>query len=428
MISTVVQVHGLPPAEIALLLRELAEIGVGLPPVLAEAAAQAAHRSPLGRPEPARTEPRTGVRLLRGDEELDTSEISLAHLGLGPIGPAVPVPAMHHDRGATAVEPSRPEPDDTDDDPDEDPPALDILAVYRSQAARYPLLTATEEGLLARQIEAGVLAQERMVCSELSSSERHDLRELVDQGRKAFAIFLRANLRLVVSIAWKYQGRGLGLLDLVQEGNLGLIRAVQKFDHQQETKFSTYATWWIRQAMTRAIADQSRTIRYPVHVVENLDKALGAVRRLEQDGRPVTTTAVAAESGMPVADVEILLHGLPSTVPFDVVLDELGEEEVHGLADRYHHDHTPNLWGLTPDDIRSAFAECSGRETLVLVRRFGFHGSEPQTLEAIGNELRLTRERIRQIESKALKKLVHRLRELRCIPGSEDGRHSGTGS
>jgi RNA polymerase primary sigma factor len=236
--------------------------------------------------------------------------------------------------------------------------------------------------VLARQIEAGVLAQEALERSRPSARQR-DLRELVGAGERAYQAFLVANLRLVATVAASYRGRGLDYLDLVQEGNLGLIRAVQKFDFRQGYKFSTYATWWIRQAITRALADQSRTIRYPAHVVEKLGPDPEAPRRA----------------------------GLPTTVPLELALTELGEERLHDAVDRYLGDAEPALFGYEPDEVRGALDVLSGRERTIMCRRAGFDGP-PATLDEIGRDFGVTRERIRQIEAKARSKVRGYLRDL----------------
>ena len=394
-ISAVVQEHRLTRAEVAELLDELERAGTSLPAALAGRASPSPGSPTRSAPVVTIPARRFGPDPLRGDEVLDTSRISLADLGLQ-IVPAARTPlAVVHDEPRSSAE-RRPsgngarvktdEPfvwDEDDPEPPQPPPALDILGLYRRQIGRTELLTADAEVRLARQIEAGILAQEALDQPELSAQEQRDLRALLSAGEQAYAAFLSANLRLVVTIATSYLGRRLDFLDLIQEGNLGLIRAVQKFDFRQGYKFSTYATWWIRQAITRALADQARTIRYPVHVVEKLGTDPDAPQR----------------------------SGLPTTVPLDVALAELGEEQLNDVGGRYRGDAEPALLGYDADDVRRALATVSGRELAILRGRAGFDGS-PATLDEIGKDFGVTRERIRQIESKARDKVEAVLRRL----------------
>jgi RNA polymerase sigma factor (sigma-70 family) len=405
-LAAAVQEFGLSDEEVGYLLAELSRLGLGVPAELA-GLARSAPDVPAQRRRPV-----PDLLPLHGDEVVDTSEISLADLGLLAEPPLpTPIPA----RAAPPAIPAPPAAVDEWIDDDEpapvEPPALDIVQLYRKQAARPRLLDAAEEVELACRIEAGVLAQEQLDTAKPTPTLRRQLHQLVAAGRTAFDTFVSANLRLVVSIAQGYQGRGLDLLDLVQEGNLGLIRAVQKFDFMQGTKFSTYASWWIRQAISRAIADQARTIRYPVHVVEKLDK----VRRIADGLGDMPLEAVAEAAGLPEDEVRTLLVELPRTVALEQVLEALGEEQAEALARRFDAsgDTEPTLpHGLEPDDVHAALLVCSERERRVLALRFGMVG-DPLTLDQIGQEFGVTRERIRQIESIALKKVravLHRMR------------------
>jgi RNA polymerase sigma factor (sigma-70 family) len=395
-VAAVVQAHRLSGDDLRTLLAELRGGGIDLPASLGEAP------TPPTTPPPTLTEvipsPRPEREPLRGDEVLDLSRISLADLGIAPT-PSPPTAA----------------PDQAEelrwDEDDQEPPALNLVALYRAQIAATPLLSAEEEVRLAQVIEAGLLAEERLERSRQPPHVIRELRALVVAGCRAYERFLRANLRLVVSIAAMYQGRGLELLDLVQEGNLGLIRAVQKFDYRQGNKFSTYASWWIKQSIGRALADKCRTIRYPVHVVERLVKVEAAAARLIEAGQDASCEAVSGITGFPEDEVEELL-GLPRTTPLDHAAAALGTARLHDLIDRYADHHAdPELLGYDSDDVHRALALLSEREAYILRRRAGFDG-EPATLDEIGRSLGVTRERIRQIESKARPRLVARLREI----------------
>lgn len=399
-VAVVVQAHGLSGDDLRTLLAELRAGGIDLPASLAEAPTPSEARASA--PRPALTEvipsPRPGQEPLRGDEVLDLSRISLADLGIAP-RPSPPVPPPDQ-----AEEPGW-------DEDDEEPPALNLVALYRAQIAATPLLSAEEEVRLAQAIEAGLLAEEQLERSQRPPHAVRELRTLVVAGRRAYNSFLRANLRLVVSIAAMYQGRGLELLDLVQEGNLGLIRAVQKFDFRQGNKFSTYATWWIKQSIGRALADKCRTIRFPVHVVERLVKVEAAAAWLTEAGRGASREALSEITGFPEDEVDALL-GLPRTTPLDHAAAVLGGSRLHDLIDRYAEPHPePELLGYDADDVHRALALLSEREAYILRRRAGFHG-EPATLDEIGRSLGVTRERIRQIESKARPKLATRLDQI----------------
>lgn len=243
-------------------------------------------------------------------------------------------------------------------------------------------------------------------ANSLTPAEKRDLWTLVIQGRRATTDFVEANLRLVVSIAVRHTGRGLPFLDLVQEGNLGLVRAVQKFDHTKGYKFSTYATWWIRQGITRALADQSRVIRLPVHVVEDMHRVEGARREADREGRTSTTTGLSKSVGLSPDKIEELDAHRRATLSLDWLLDETWVDDIID-------EHAPDPQELTDDlllreQIASVTDTLSEREAGVIEMRMGLRGSgEPMTLEDIGKVYGLTRERIRQIESKVMSKLRH---------------------
>ncbi len=268
----------------------------------------------------------------------------------------------------------------------------DTVRMYLREIGRFPLLTGEEEVVLAKRIKAG---------------ERAAKHKLVN-----------SNLRLVVSIAKKYTGRGMLFLDLVQEGNLGLIRAVEKFDHRKGYKFSTYATWWIRQAITRAIADQARTIRIPVHMVETINRLRKTSRQLlQQLGRKPTEGEIARRSKISVEKVREIIK--ISQVPLSLEMP-VGDEESSRLGDFVEDAGVvaPDeivMHGLLREDLEEVMKSLLDRERTVLKMRFGLEDGHPRTLEEVGREFRVTRERIRQIEAKALRKLKHptRAKKLR---------------
>ncbi|MDQ1373691.1 MAG: polymerase primary sigma factor [Actinomycetota bacterium] len=287
----------------------------------------------------------------------------------------------------------------------------DLVRQYLREIGAFPLLTAADEVSLAMAIEAGREAQAVLhaAADDLTRARRRQLLRAVTAGEEARRQFIQANLRLVVSIAKRYRSPDMPLLDLVQEGNLGLMRAVEKFDHTRGFKFSTYATWWIRQAVSRAIADKARTIRLPAHVVE----LAGRVRRMstrltETYGREVTPEEIALHLGLAVHTVVEVQHLLPDPVSINAPIGFEGTELSELLED--HGATVPfdaAAAALQGDDLRAALCSLSERERSVLEMRFGLAGTTPLTLEEIGREFHLTRERIRQIEAKALARLRH---------------------
>jgi RNA polymerase primary sigma factor len=291
----------------------------------------------------------------------------------------------------------------------EEPLSEDVVQDYLRRISRHPLVNAEEEVLLNRAMEAGLLAGERLGDA---GTEAHEFEALERAGRNAFEAMIRANLRLVISIASSYLGRGLDFEDLIQEGNLGLIRAVQKFDHMRGNKFSTYATWWIRQFVNRAIADQSSLIRLPVHVVESLSKLRTAKREGEESGIDVTVEWLSRATDIPVAKVKELLE-LPQVSSYDLIIDE-GEDT--SLLDLINiHDDTSEeqselrYWR---GQLGLAMNSLTEREALILSLRHGWEESEPMTLDAIGAVLGVTRERVRQIEKKAIENLRAAIDEI----------------
>ncbi|MFE2228823.1 RNA polymerase sigma factor [Streptomyces kronopolitis] len=288
-------------------------------------------------------------------------------------------------------------------------PSSDLFRQYLREIGRIPLLTAAEEVELARRVEAGLFAEEKLTSTpDLSSRLAVDLDRLVVLGRMAKRRLIEANLRLVVSVAKRYVGRGLTMLDLVQEGNLGLIRAVEKFDYARGYKFSTYATWWIRQAMSRALADQARTIRVPVHVVELINRVVRVQRRMLQErGYEPTPEEVAAHLDLTGERVSEVLRLAQEPVSLHA---PVGEEEDVALGDLIEDGDAASpvesaAFLLLREHLDAVLSTLGERERKVVQLRYGLADGRPRTLEEIGRIFGVTRERIRQIESKTLNKL-----------------------
>ena len=299
----------------------------------------------------------------------------------------------------------------------------DPVRMYLKEIGKVPLLSAEEEIDLAQKMEEGNVAQEKIVILKNRIEESEDeaeiedfraeikaLQKTVDIGADAKKRLAEANLRLVVSIAKRYVGRGMLFLDLIQEGNLGLIKAVEKFDYRKGYKFSTYATWWIRQAITRAIADQARTIRIPVHMVETINKLIRVSRQLLQElGREPSPEEIAEEMSMPVESVREILKISQEPVSLET---PIGEEEDSHLGDFIKDDNVPvpadaAAFTLLKEQLEEVLGTLTEREQKVLTLRFGLEDGRARTLEEVGKEFTVTRERIRQIEAKALRKLRH---------------------
>jgi RNA polymerase primary sigma factor len=292
----------------------------------------------------------------------------------------------------------------------------DPVRMYLREIGRVPLLTSRLEVELAILMERGEYCDERLRDAGLERDVRRQHEGDVQRGRQAKRRLTEANLRLVVSVAKKYIGRGMNLLDLIQEGNIGLIRAVEKFDYVKGYKFSTYATWWIRQAITRAIADQARTIRVPVHMVETINKMIRTSRRLVQElGREPTAEEIAAEMQIPAERVREIMKASQEPVSLET---PVGEEEDSRLGDFVEDKATQApaeaaSHQLLREQMESVLHTLSGRERRVLQLRFGLDDGRSRTLEEVGKEFGVTRERIRQIEAKALRKLRHPSRSKR---------------
>jgi RNA polymerase primary sigma factor len=291
-------------------------------------------------------------------------------------------------------------------------PTNDPVRMYLKEIGKVPLLTAEEEVDLAKRIEAGLFAAEKMAAAtkKVSDKMRKEFDWIERDGEVAKRKLVEANLRLVVSIAKRYVGRGMLFLDLIQEGNLGLIRAVEKFDYTKGYKFSTYATWWIRQAITRAIADQARTIRIPVHMVETINKLVRIQRQLLQDlGREPTPEEIAKEMDLTPERVREIQKVSQEPVSLET---PIGEEEDSSLGDFIEDSDAvvpvdAASFILLQEQLDSVLHTLSDREKKVIQLRFGLTDGHPRTLEEVGREFGVTRERIRQIESKTLSKLRH---------------------
>jgi RNA polymerase primary sigma factor len=287
----------------------------------------------------------------------------------------------------------------------------DSVHTYLKSIGRTSLLTAEQEVNLAKRIEAGLFAEHKLESEpDLPEEYRRELELVAEDGRRAKAHMLEANLRLVVSVAKKYSDRGLSLLDVVQEGNLGLIRAVEKFDYTKGYKFSTYAMWWIRQAIQRGFADSARTIRLPVHVLEMLSKLSRVERDMHQRlGREPTPEELAVELDRTPDQIEELLRTSRQPISLDSTIGEDGETSIGDLIEDTDAPEASELVDrqLMADQLRHALDALTPREATIMAMRFGLYDGNPHTLDEIGRALGLTRERIRQLEKQSLSKLRH---------------------
>jgi RNA polymerase primary sigma factor len=387
---------GLTPAEGRSILRELSEAGVRLANELAEN-----RGSPKSRPaRPARATARP-AKEADVDPEPDTSDDADVDLA---------------DPDVVSLEAEAAALGDADKlvevDLDDQTPAMgDSVHTYLKSIGRTSLLTAEQEVDLAKRIEAGLFAEHKLeTATGLDENFRHDLEMVAEDGRRAKAHMLEANLRLVVSVAKKYSDRGLSLLDVVQEGNLGLIRAVEKFDYTKGYKFSTYAMWWIRQAIQRGFADSARTIRLPVHVLEMLSKLSRVERDMHQRlGREPTPEELAVELDRTPDQIEELLRTSRQPISLDSTIGEDGETSIGDLIEDVDAPEASELVDrqLMAEQLRSALDALTPREATIMAMRFGLYDGNPHTLDEIGRALGLTRERIRQLEKQSLSKLRH---------------------
>lgn len=288
-------------------------------------------------------------------------------------------------------------------------PSADLVRVYLNGIGKTALLTAEDEVELSQRIEVGLYAEHLLETSDsLTRAKKRDLKVLAREGKAARSHLLEANLRLVVSLAKRYTGRGMPLLDLIQEGNLGLIRAMEKFDFTKGFKFSTYATWWIRQAITRGMADQSRTIRLPVHLVEQVNKLSRIKREMYQQlGREATNEELSEESGIEESKIEMLLKQSRDPVSLDM---PVGSDEEAPLGDFIEDSEAADaesavVASLRHSDVRAVLDTLEEREQDVIKLRYGLDDGMPRTLDQIGRRFGLSRERVRQIEREVMAKL-----------------------
>lgn len=287
----------------------------------------------------------------------------------------------------------------------------DLVRLYLTDIGQYKLLSKDDEKLLSQDIEQGIRAEEELGKKpNLSQNRKRELKHLVRKGQLAKRQFIQSNLRLVVSIAKKYQASGLPLLDLIQEGNLGLMHAVEKFDWRKGFKFSTYATWWIRQAITRGIANTGRTIRLPVHAGDTLSRVQKAQARLEHKlGRPATVDELMKELDLPEDKLIEALRFKSDPLSLSEPLREDGDAELGDVVEDRSAESPFEVAAVTllPEEINKLLNPLDEREKEILKLRFGLDRGEPRTLEEVGEHFNLTRERIRQIEARAMSKLRH---------------------
>ena len=381
---------GLTPAEGRSILRELAESGVRLANELGDSGKTRSTRSAAA---PARAG--------KGADDADAGDESDTDLADADV---VSLEA----EAAALTESDRLSEVDLDD---QTPAMGDSVHTYLKSIGRTSLLTAEQEVDLAKRIEAGLFAEHKLeTATGLDESYRRELELIAEDGRRAKAHMLEANLRLVVSVAKKYSDRGLSLLDVVQEGNLGLIRAVEKFDYTKGYKFSTYAMWWIRQAIQRGFADSARTIRLPVHVLEMLSKLSRVERDMHQRlGREPTPEELAVELDRTPDQIEELLRTSRQPISLDSTIGEDGETSIGDLIEDVDAPEASELVDrqLMAEQLRSALDALTPREATIMAMRFGLYDGNPHTLDEIGRALGLTRERIRQLEKQSLSKLRH---------------------
>ena len=384
---------GLTPAEGRSILRELSEAGVRLANELTENQGVPKSRPARSAPATARAAKEAAV----ADPGSDDADADLADVDVATL--EAEAATLDTDRLAEV-------------DLDDQTPAMgDSVHTYLKSIGRTSLLTAEQEVDLAKRIKAGLFAEHKLeTATGLDENFRRDLEMVAEDGRRAKAHMLEANLRLVVSVAKKYSDRGLSLLDVVQEGNLGLIRAVEKFDYTKGYKFSTYAMWWIRQAIQRGFADSARTIRLPVHVLEMLSKLSRVERDMHQRlGREPTPEELAVELDRTPDQIEELLRTSRQPISLDSTIGEDGETSIGDLIEDVDAPEASELVDrqLMAEQLRSALDALTPREATIMAMRFGLYDGNPHTLDEIGRALGLTRERIRQLEKQSLSKLRH---------------------
>ncbi|MGC1284051.1 MAG: RNA polymerase sigma factor [Streptosporangiaceae bacterium] len=387
------------PTEARSIIRELTEAGVQLGNDQPEAPVQAA------------TLPSTSARKARSrtsDRKAESDQPKAA----APIAGVVELDGLDAEAEASALAAGAITELAAEADLDDQTSVMgDSVHTYLKSIGRTSLLTAEQEVDLAKRIEAGLYAEHKLETeAKLSQALRRDLEDVAEDGRSAKSHMLEANLRLVVSVAKKYSDRGLSLLDVVQEGNLGLIRAVEKFDYSKGYKFSTYAMWWIRQAIQRGFADSARTIRLPVHVLEMLSKLSRVERDMHQRlGREPTPEELAVELDRTPDQIEELLRTSRQPISLDSTIGEDGETSIGDLIEDTDAPEASELVDrqLLADQLRHALDALTPREATIMAMRFGLYDGNPHTLDEIGRALGLTRERIRQLEKQSLSKLRH---------------------
>jgi len=410
-LRTAFEQAGIAPAEGRSILRELADAGVRLANERQEA------------PKSKRTTPKPGT-VKAGTAKASTAEAGTVKsrraktaeaASEGEVTPTAEVGAdedvaIEAEAEAAALAEASDRLSEADLD-DQTPAMGDSVHTYLKSIGRTSLLTAEQEVDLAKRIEAGLFAEHKLDTEpDLSEDFRRDLEAVAEDGRRAKAHMLEANLRLVVSVAKKYTDRGLSLLDVVQEGNLGLIRAVEKFDYSKGYKFSTYAMWWIRQAIQRGFADSARTIRLPVHVLEMLSKLSRVERDMHQRlGREPTPEELAVELDRTPDQIEELLRTSRQPISLDSTIGEDGETSIGDLIEDTDAPEASEMVDrqLMAEQLRSALDALTPREATIMSMRFGLYDGNPHTLDEIGRALGLTRERIRQLEKQSLSKLRH---------------------
>jgi RNA polymerase primary sigma factor len=393
------------PTEARSIVRELTEAGVQLGNDQPEASVQAATRPPTAKATGRQARPAGAAPAAEADPS--DAEAAMADVieldGLDSADAEAEASAL-----ATAALTESAVEADLDD---QTSVMGDSVHTYLKSIGRTSLLTAEQEVDLAKRIEAGLYAEHKLETDDgLPEDLRRELEQVAEDGRRAKAHMLEANLRLVVSVAKKYSDRGLSLLDVVQEGNLGLIRAVEKFDYTKGYKFSTYAMWWIRQAIQRGFADSARTIRLPVHVLEMLSKLSRVERDMHQRlGREPTPEELAVELDRTPDQIEELLRTSRQPISLDSTIGEDGETSIGDLIEDVDAPEASELVDrqLLADQLRHALDALTPREATIMAMRFGLYDGNPHTLDEIGRALGLTRERIRQLEKQSLSKLRH---------------------
>jgi RNA polymerase primary sigma factor len=408
-LRTAFEQAGLTPAEARSILRELSEAGVRLADEETETKGSAAKaKSVAAKGTAARSAAKPAAKKTRSRKSASDDAEAAIPVGTAAADDADPdfgdddVASIEADVAAFA--------DGVDLD-DQTPAMGDSVHTYLKSIGRTSLLTAEQEVDLAKRIEAGLFAEHKLDTEpDLDPGFRRDLELVAEDGRRAKSHMLEANLRLVVSVAKKYSDRGLSLLDVVQEGNLGLIRAVEKFDYTKGYKFSTYAMWWIRQAIQRGFADSARTIRLPVHVLEMLSKLSRVERDMHQRlGREPTPEELAVELDRTPDQIEELLRTSRQPISLDSTIGEDGETSIGDLIEDVDAPEASELVDrqLMAEQLRSALDALTPREATIMAMRFGLYDGNPHTLDEIGRALGLTRERIRQLEKQSLSKLRH---------------------